>query len=85
MKQHDPLDVQPERCKTCPWRVGNQELITKITAKVLNHSNHICHNHDTKVCRGSRDVQIQVFHRLGVLEVPTHQGYKRAIYKSKKK
>ena len=83
--QHNPLNVQPVKCKTCPWRIGNQELISKITTKVLSQSNHICHNHDTKICRGSRDVQIEIFHRVGILEEPTDEGYKKAINKSKKK
>lgn len=82
--QHDPLDVQLTKCKTCPFRINNQQLIAKITAKVLSSSNHICHNHDTKICRGSRDVQIEIFHRLGVLESPTDEGYKKAINKSNK-
>ena len=81
MKQHDPLDVQVNKCKSCPFRINNQELIAKITNRVLSSSNHICHNHDTKICRGSRDVQIEVFYRLGVLKAPTDEAYQKALSK----
>ena len=77
--KHDPLDVQPTKCETCPFRINNKQLIAKITNKVLSSSNHICHNHDTKICRGSRDLQIEVFHRLRVLEAPTDEAYKQAL------
>lgn len=40
---------------------------------------HICHHQTlnnksaTHLCRGARDFQLQIFHRLGLLEEPTDE------------
>ncbi|MBF2058638.1 MAG: hypothetical protein IGQ45_15840, partial [Cyanobacterium sp. T60_A2020_053] len=74
---HNPLDVQSVKCATCPFRIGHRDLVEKLTAKVLTTSNHICHSHRTKICRGSRDLQISFFHAMGVLPAPTDEAYEQ--------
>jgi hypothetical protein len=78
-KKHNPLDVMSNMCKTCPFRVGNNELINKITHRVLNESNHICHTDNIKICRGSRNLQLQVFYDIGILSAPTDNAYNQTL------
>lgn len=77
--KHNPLDVMPSMCKTCPFRIGNHQLATKLIKKVLTTSNHLCHSNNIKVCRGSRDIQLKFFHHCGVLSEPTDDGYAQAL------
>jgi hypothetical protein len=38
----------------------------------MSEASQLCHGTDNKtLCRGARDVQITIFHRLGVLAEPT--------------
>lgn len=56
-----------------------------LTARVLSEASHLCHapqlkgRAPTHLCRGARDLQLEVFHRLGVISEPTDAGWKEAV------
>lgn len=56
-----------------------------LTASALSDSSQFCHapalvgGRQNQVCRGARDIQKQVFYRLGVLEAPTDEAWKKAL------
>lgn len=47
-----------------------------IEASQTCHSTGVVHGKsDTHLCRGARDFQIQIFHRLGVISSPTDEAW----------
>lgn len=48
---------------------------------------HLCHEPSTRgkeseiICRGSRDIALQLFHRWGVLDAPTDEAWAAAVAK----
>jgi len=74
-------------CATCPFRPGSEHanLRPYLAAKSLSES-RICHSTGTsaiagrtgtpeRTCRGSRDLQLEIMHRLGVIDAPTDQAW----------
>jgi hypothetical protein len=72
------MPVKPKQCSTCPFGPnGDQATRTMVEGRLLQVS-QTCHSTgavngkpDTHVCRGARDWQLQILHRLGFLESPT--------------
>ncbi len=83
--EFDTLDVMPSKCATCPWRsdggiLGDQpELKTQLAIKTITDMSQYCHAPafkglpENRICRGSRDYQINVFHGIGFLDEPTDE------------
>ena len=77
--------VMQEKCSSCPFKEDEQgrcqspELVTRIQQDVLTEASQICHHprlsgkEETHLCRGARDYQLQIFHRIGFLEAPTDE------------
>lgn len=66
-------------CKTCPFGTdGDLGLRNSVTSRLLSVS-QTCHStgvaigkrRDTHICRGARDWQLTIMHRLGVISAPT--------------
>jgi hypothetical protein len=87
-KKTKRLPVMSEMCSTCPFRKGSKYayLVPDLTVSAFSEASRICHstgsnaiNENTgkpeKLCRGARDVQIQFFHRLGVINKPSDQAW----------
>lgn len=80
-----------EKCKTCPFRLGSPYafLASDLADSAMNSASRICHstgsrnaiNHHTgkpeRLCRGARDVQLQMFAALGVIEAPTDEAWQK--------
>ncbi len=91
----DPSNVMPETCPTCPWREDEGRLnlspehMKELLIQVLSISNQRCHapalngKPETRICRKARDIQLVVFHRLGVLTEPTDEAWAEALAKIK--
>lgn len=75
-------------CPTCPFRRGSpyEYLVPALTQSALTEASRECHqtgsngvNHRTgkkpKLCRGARDLQLNLFYRLGFIEAPTDQAW----------
>lgn len=88
------VPVRESKCETCPFREGSRlnRLAPYLAATALTEKSRICHStgpanaiHENppdpepRVCRGSRDVQLQAFHMLGVLEEPTDEAWVKAL------
>jgi hypothetical protein len=83
--------VMPAQCSTCPFRTDangrhpNVRLVNQLQLRCLTEGNHIFHHPrlkgkpTTHLCRGARDYQLQIFHRLGLLDTPTDAAWARAV------
>lgn len=84
---YDPNRVRAKKCETCPFSSGSpvEHLKGYLADFALNTGNRYCHHQQLSgkapdvICRGARDVQIAVFHRLGVLEAPTDEAWAKAL------
>lgn len=81
----------PEKCGTCPFREGSRFafLTPELTASALFSASRICHNtgktgllgntgKPERLCRGARDVQLNYYHRQGVIAAPTDAAWAAA-------
>lgn len=90
-EQIDPNNVMPKMCASCPWRSDANRLEVSptfwlaLTQQVLTEANQRCHapalsgKAETRICRGARDLQLRVFHALGVLTEPTDDCWKQTL------
>ena len=82
--------VMKKQCKTCPFNKDNRgryqdpKLVDRIKRDVLSEASQICHHPvltnklETHLCRGARDFQLQIFHRIEFLEEATDEAWERA-------
>ena len=76
------MPVMQAQCATCLFRPEIEQndpaALTGVRSRVLTIGSLHCHStgwpNGTHLCRGARDWQLQVFHRLGFLEVPTDEA-----------
>ncbi|MGI2907161.1 hypothetical protein [Tolypothrix sp. VBCCA 56010] len=85
--------VMPAKCVTCPFRTDehgrhpNPQLTSKLMQQVICEASQICHHPrqagkpETHLCRGARDYQLTIFHRLGVIPAPTDAAWQETIKK----
>lgn len=82
--------VMKKKCATCPFRIDdNGRLIAPSVAKSVSsrlmETSQICHapriygKPETQICRGARDIQLTIFHRLGMLSAPTDEAWERCV------
>ncbi|UBF29891.1 hypothetical protein K9N68_37405 (plasmid) [Kovacikia minuta CCNUW1] len=76
--------VMKKRCKTCPFNPdGDEELQGRVISRLFQAS-QICHHPNlygkpsTHLCRGARDYQLEIFHRLRVIIEPTDEAWGKA-------
>lgn len=64
--------VNKERCHTCPFNEhGDRDTRHEVEGRCFKGS-QMCHGTDNKtLCRGSRDHQLQIFYRMGIIKEPT--------------
>lgn len=89
----DPNNVMSKQCATCPWKGGANALqispqgMAALTTMVLNKANVRCHyaafsgKAEQKICRGARNLQLRVFHVLGVLDKPIDECWAKSLAK----
>lgn len=77
--------VRHRQCETCPFLKGGLDLgiskMNEIHTYLLQGANHLCHSdqsHKT-VCRGGRNWQLEMFHRIGWLSEPTNSALRTAM------
>ena len=86
----DGIRVRKTQCETCVFRPVSEGGINlalgrheEIQCNLLRGINQLCHHDDDKtVCRGGRDFQLQMFHRLGVIKEPTDEALRAAMIKA---
>lgn len=75
-------------CRSCPFRKGGLNLgITKmneIVGYLIGGENHLCHSDRTNhtICRGGRDYQLEIWHRVGMIDHPTDDALSNALTRS---
>lgn len=87
-KKKTLLPLLPVMCGTCPFRPGSKYacLASDLQRNALNEGSRICHStgrnglsgrtgKPSMLCRGARDIQLQVFHALGVITEPTDEAW----------
>jgi len=91
MKKHAYVDtsrwpVMKKQCSTCVFAMTsdghwvNPSLAKMVEKRILDCS-QICHHprlfgrQETHLCRGTRDRQIELMHRLGVIPEPTDEAW----------
>lgn len=75
--------VNKEMCPTCPFQAnGDPEIRFSVMMRCINNS-QICHHprlhgkKETCLCRGARNHQLQIFHRMGFIEAPTDEAWEK--------
>lgn len=71
------------KCRSCPFAEGGDvTLRNNVMSRVLLQASQICHHprmhgkKETHLCRGARDEQLTLLHRLGFLAEPTDKAFK---------
>ena len=74
--------VMPAMCKTCPFGPdGDKQLAASVLDRTLFQSSQICHHpvlhgkKETHLCRGQRDEQLVLLHRMGWIEEATDAAF----------
>jgi hypothetical protein len=91
------IPVMKEMCATCPFRPGSPyaDLAEGLAMSAATSASRICHStgsnaikHRTgrpsRLCRGARDIQLKIFHALGVIDAPTDEAWAVACGRMKK-
>lgn len=77
--------VMKKKCKTCPFHeehVGQVEIANVVRARSLSVS-QICHHprlhgkKETSLCRGGRDLQLNIFHAIGFIDQATDEAWSK--------
>ena len=77
--------VMAAKCESCPFREGGDiELRNKVMERTILTASQVCHHprihgkKETHLCRGARDEQLTILHRLGLLPEATDQAFAEA-------
>lgn len=72
--------VMKAKCSTCPF-ANDPELAQAVLDRTLFQSSQICHHpalhgkKETHLCRGQRDVQLELLARMGMIDAPTDEAF----------
>jgi len=81
--------VNKEMCATCPWREGSPyahlrgylETASLKTSRLCHSTGSNAINENTgkpeRLCRGSRNFQLNLFYRIGFLKKPTDKCWEQ--------
>lgn len=75
------FSVMNSKCWSCPF-VIDLSLSHQIMNRCLE-SSQVCHHprlsgkKETHLCRGARDYQLEIFHRLGIISEPTDESWSK--------
>lgn len=82
------LPLRETKCGTCPFRPGSKyaKLADDLAASALNDCSRVCHSTGTNaiggktgikshLCRGARDVQLNLMALLKVIDEPTDEAW----------
>lgn len=80
-----PWPVMASMCASCPFREGGDiHLRNQVLSRTILKASQICHHpalsgkKQTHLCRGARDEQLTILHRLGMLPEPTDKAFAEA-------
>lgn len=87
------MAVMAKRCPTCPFGAEGQpdrrpEVANRVRERVIMQASQVCHHprlsggKETHLCRGARDFQLMLFHRLGAIDEPTDRAWSQKLAES---
>jgi hypothetical protein len=76
--------IMKKRCVSCPFNPdGDAILRESVLSRTLFQSSQLCHHpilsrrKETHLCRGQRDVQLELLARMGMIEAPTDEAFEK--------
>ena len=77
------MAVNKVKCPTCPFGDnGCRQVRASVEKRIVSEASQTCHHTgsihgkpDTRLCRGARDFQLELFHRMGFLDEPTDEAW----------
>ena len=93
MKDISQFPVMKTQCATCLFRTDEKgkyrdtELLARLQVQCLSEASQICHHPNledkktTHLCRGAGDYQLEIFHRIGILNEPTDVSWSEKTIK----
>lgn len=81
------MKVRKTQCETCVFKdecdggvVLGDGRREEIKQNLLNGINQLCHHDNNKtICRGGRNFQLQIFHRMNLIPEPTDEALAKEI------
>jgi hypothetical protein len=82
--------VMPAQCPSCPFGPDGDPRVRESVMERVSltmQGSQICHHpvlygkKETRLCRGSRDIQLQILTAFGILPEPTDQAFEAASKK----
>jgi len=74
--------VRKTMCPSCPFREGgDRELAARVVGRTLFKASQICHHpvlegqKEHELCRGARNVQLAILHRMGFITAATDAAF----------
>jgi hypothetical protein len=73
----------PAMCASCPFARRDHELANRVLGRTIFKASQICHHPtlagkpETHLCRGARDVQLTILHRMRLIDEPTDEAFRR--------
>ena len=83
-----PETTLKHQCDSCPFLPGGLKLgtdkMTQIESYLLSGTNHFCHSDKTNktICQGGRKYQLEMWHKMGIIEAPTNEALRIAMAKA---
>lgn len=84
---HDITTISTQ-CKSCPFQADGIKLgiekMSEIREYLVRGVNHFCHSDTTHhaICRGGRNYQLEIWHRLSIIKEPTDGALHEAMIES---
>lgn len=76
MKNMKNMPLNKVKCHSCPFGEDGADFIRETVESRALKCSQICHGTNNKtLCRGSRDYQITLLHRMGLLNEPTDECF----------
>lgn len=77
------MPTMPAHCKTCPFAPnGDKQLMSKVIDRTMFQASQICHGSEGPrrqprfLCKGARDLTVQVLHGMGILAEATDECFR---------
>lgn len=72
--------VNKSKCATCPFRDTDDPSCLEVRNSVIERitvgaKSQLCHHTGKTLCRGARDFQLILFHRMGFIPEPTDKAW----------
>lgn len=76
------LPIMRMKCRTCPFKRDHEDSVRQAVSRKLLSATQLCHHPrlhgktETHICRGARDEQLTLMHRMGIIPKPTDAAWR---------